>query len=84
MISLGDDGTKQIMTARLANSSCEKLALPDGWKFEGSLTSNHRFIPTVDIERSFAKVEETHLGVRTFTDHTGKKWFMGKTNDPRH
>jgi hypothetical protein len=82
-VSLDNDKTRVITAAQLVGSSTAHLALPVDWKFEGSLTSNHRFIPTSGIEKSFAKVDDVRSGVRTFTDHDGKQWHMGKTSSPK-
>jgi len=80
---LDGDESKIIMAARLQNSQCPHLVCPTGWKYEGSLTSNHKFIPSSEIERSFSSAFDAQSGVRTFVDHEGEKWFLGRTDRPK-
>jgi hypothetical protein len=81
-IPLDNDDSKPVGAARLVGSANRVFMRPDGWVYEKSLTTDHKFVPTKDIERAFASATPPKNGLRTFTDHDGKQWFIGRTSSP--
>ncbi len=77
------DEAKPIMAAKLIGGKNNLLMLPDNWDYRSSLTMNYRFIPTPEIEHSFADIDDSIPGQRAFIDFDGKKWFMNRTNIPK-
>jgi hypothetical protein len=81
-IPLNNDDTKPVGAARLVGSKQPVFMRPDGWVYEQSLTVYHKFVPTQDIERTFASAAPPKDGIRTFTDKDGKQWHLGRTSSP--
>jgi tetratricopeptide repeat protein len=74
------DGEKKqrIAICRITGSADGKVAMPIGWRFEGSLSNSHRFVPTGKVDESL-KFLRNENGVDVYVDlKTGKQAYVGR------
>lgn len=55
----------------------ERVAIPEGWKFSGSLSDCHTFIPSDEVDRHFDCLSPDRDVVEFQDKRTGKKLYMG-------
>jgi hypothetical protein len=79
-IEYGHTGDKERVAARrLAGSSQTVLMRPEGWKYEGSLSQTHGFVPT-GAEGKSVKFLRKEDGVDVYLNLlTGTEMFVGRT-----
>ena len=72
---------KRIAIGRSPGSTDKSIALPDGWRFENSLSASHTFVPTEKIDESL-DFKRHENGLDVYVDRkTGKEIFVGRTAD---
>ena len=74
-------GVGEVAACRLAGSQSMQIFTPDGWKFEGSLSASHGFVPTENVEKDLQYLR-TQNGVDVYLDKsTGKEVYISRTRD---
>jgi len=77
-VDIGAEG-QRVSACNLVGSQLMKVITPPGWKFEGSLSSTHTFIPTEEIEKSM-KFLRHEKGLDVYLNLvTGKEMYIGRT-----
>ena len=76
-VEIGPRG-ESVSSCRLAGSLNNQIVCPPDWKYEGSLSSSHGFIPTGDTEKRL-KFLRHESGVDVYQDlESGKEVFVGR------
>lgn len=79
--SLSGDQTKRIALCRLVGDKRTEVALPEGWKYEGSLSAKPNFVSKEEADKRLEKIRRRD-GVEVYYDkHTRKQVFVGRTGD---
>lgn len=74
-----DDSGNSVMAARLKDSKCSQLLLPDGWKYEDSLSHSFGFVPTGEEDRSLVWIRNEG-GTDVFLNQlTGEEVYIGRS-----
>ena len=72
----------EVTSARHADDDSMSLAVPEGWKFEGSFSDKFTYVPAEDMSERLKPLSE-EKGVKVFLDRqTGKKVYLGSTRPP--
>jgi hypothetical protein len=64
-IALGGDPKRSVGAARMAGSAVTQIVTPEGWIWEGSLSSSFGFVPSEHFEATMTKIGESD-GVEMF------------------
>lgn len=73
------DPARKIAACRLTGSNSNQLFVPEGWKFEGSLSDKSSFVPTGELSQRL-KYLGTDNGVDVYLDmQTGEKVYAGRS-----
>jgi hypothetical protein len=78
-VDLAGDPKKRIAACRLSDSSQSMIFMPEGWVFEGSLSSSFGFMPNEHVEKSliFSRHDD---GLDVYRNRlTGKEVFVGRS-----
>jgi len=70
----------KITACLLATGQATKIHIPEGWKFEGSLSDSGHFVPNQDIDKNLEYLRSEN-GVDVYLDKTtGKEVYIGRTD----
>ena len=73
-------GPGKVAACRLAGSQSTEILTPDGWKYEGSLSASHGFVPTEGIRKDLTYLR-TENGIDVYLDKaSGKEVYVGRTH----
>jgi hypothetical protein len=74
------DPVNKVAACRLTGSQTMELATPNGWRYEGSLSASHGFVPNEDVPHNL-KFLRRENGVDVYLDKTsGKEVYVGRTS----
>jgi hypothetical protein len=72
-------GSGKVAACRLAGSQSTQIFTPDGWKYEGSLSASHGFVPNESIKKDLEYLR-TENGIDVYLDKTsGREVYVGRT-----
>lgn len=78
-ISLDGDPNKKVAACRLAGSSQSVVVMPEGWRFEQSLSVSFGFVPNEHVDKSLRFVRRQD-GLDVYKNAlTGREVFIGRT-----
>ena len=70
----------KVAACRLIGSQTMELATPNGWKYDGSLSASHGFVPNEDVPKNLEFLRHEN-GVDVYLDKTsGKEVYIGRTS----
>jgi hypothetical protein len=74
------DPTAKVAACRLTGSQTMELATPNGWKYEGSLSASHGYVPNEDVPKNLEFLRH-EKGVDVYLDKTsGTEVYVGRTS----
>ena len=79
-VSLDGDAKKRVAACRLKGSTSNTVIMPDGWKFETSLSASYGFVPSAATEKAL-KFLRNENGLDVYrSELSGKEVYVGRTN----
>jgi hypothetical protein len=76
---LGDGGNR-ITVCRMVGSELQQVVLPEGWRYEGSLSRQFTLVPAENLGESMRFLRR-HGGVDVYLDlETGEEVYAGRTD----
>ena len=80
-VSLDNDPSKKVAACRLKGSTSMQIVRPEGWQYDGSLSSSFGFVPSGAEDKSLEFLgHENGLDVY-LSKLTGKKVYIGRTSE---
>lgn len=79
-VNMGGNGPR-VAACRLTGSKIMEVATPQGWEFEGSLSSTFGFVPSEHVEKGMKYLRHEN-GLDVYLNPlTGKEVYIGRTGE---